>query len=403
MQANKAYIVNLRLVTLLMLSVCALPVQAGSWRGYIAAQERFFFDDPADPRQHGNNFSIAAQPEYYHDWADGKQSLTFTPFVRYDQGDDERTHADIRELAWGYVARDYEWTVGISKVFWGVTEAQHLVDIINQTDLVEEPDGEEKLGQPMINLSLIRDWGTVGVFVLPGFRERTFAGVNGRPRIIPRVEKNLTSYESSREDEHVDVAVRWSHAIGDMDIGLSWFHGTSRDPLLFPSTTDSGEIVLAPFYQIIDQAGLDVQLTKGNWLWKLEAINRDGNYDKFRAATAGFEYTFYGIFETIADVGLVMEYLYDSRGVLATTPFEDDLLTGLRFTFNDAQSTDALLGAIKDKDDDSYLITLEANRRLGDNWKMSLQASKFIVDGLDQSLQSFAEDDYLQLELAYYF
>jgi hypothetical protein len=403
MQANKAYIVNLRLVTLLLLSVCALPVQAGSWRGYIAAQERFFFDDPADPRQHGNNFSIAAQPEYYHDWADGKQSLTFTPFVRYDQGDDERTHADIRELAWGYVARDYEWTVGISKVFWGVTEAQHLVDIINQTDLVEEPDGEEKLGQPMINLSLIRDWGTVGVFVLPGFRERTFAGVNGRPRIIPRVEKNLTSYESSREDEHVDVAVRWSHAIGDMDIGLSWFHGTSRDPLLFPSTTDSGEIVLAPFYQIIDQAGLDVQLTKGNWLWKLEAINRDGNYDKFRAATAGFEYTFYGIFETIADVGLVMEYLYDSRGVLATTPFEDDLLTGLRFTFNDAQSTDALLGAIKDKDDDSYLITLEANRRLGDNWKMSLQASKFIVDGLDQSLQSFAEDDYLQLELAYYF
>lgn len=403
MQANKAYIVNLRLVTLLLLSVCALPVQAGSWRGYIAAQERFFFDDPADPRQHGNNFSIAAQPEYYHDWADGKQSLTFTPFVRYDQGDDERTHADIRELAWGYVARDYEWTVGISKVFWGVTEAQHLVDIINQTDLVEEPDGEEKLGQPMINLSLIRDWGTVGVFVLPGFRERTFAGVNGRPRIIPRVEKNLTSYESSREDEHVDVAVRWSHAIGDMDIGFSWFHGTSRDPLLFPSTTDSGEIVLAPFYQIIDQAGLDVQLTKGNWLWKLEAINRDGNYDKFRAATAGFEYTFYGIFETIADVGLVMEYLYDSRGVLATTPFEDDLLTGLRFTFNDAQSTDALLGAIKDKDDDSYLITLEANRRLGDNWKMSLQASKFIVDGLDQSLQSFAEDDYLQLELAYYF
>jgi hypothetical protein len=188
-----------------------------------------------------------------------------------------------------------------------------------------------------------------------------------------------------------------------MDIGLSWFHGTSRDPLLFPATTDAGEIVLAPFYQIIDQAGLDVQLTKGNWLWKLEAINRDGNYERFRRATGGFEYTFYGIFETIADLGLVMEYLYDSRGELATTPFEDDFLTGLRFTFNDAQSTDALVGAIKDKDDSSYLITLEANRRLGENWKLSLQASKFIVDGLDQSLKSFAEDDFLQLDLAYYF
>ena len=59
----------------------------------------------------------------------------------------------------------------------------------------EELDQEEKLGQPMINLALIRDWGTVGLFVLPGFRERTFAGVHGRPRIIPRVEKNLTAYE----------------------------------------------------------------------------------------------------------------------------------------------------------------------------------------------------------------
>ena len=392
----------LRVTVLSLLLAVNLPAQAVSWRGFVAVQERFFFDEPADPRQHGNNFSVSAQPELYHEWADGKQSLTFVPFARLDQGDDERTHADIRELAWGYVARDYEWTVGISKVFWGVTEAQHLVDIINQTDLVEELDGEEKLGQPMVNLSLIRDWGTVALFVLPGFRERTFAGVDGRPRIIPRVEKNLTSYESSQQEKHVDFAVRWSHYFGDMDIGLSWFHGTSRDPLLFPATYN-GEIVLAPFYQIIDQAALDVQLTKGNWLWKLEAINRDGDYDKFRAVTGGFEYTFYGLFDTPADLGLVVEYLYDSRGELATTPFQDDFMTGLRFTFNDAQSTDALLGAIKDTHDDSFLVSLEANRRLGDSWKLSLQASKFIVDGLDQSLKSFAEDDFVQLELAYYF
>lgn len=391
-----------RYIVLLAMLTLALPVQAFSWRGFVAAQERVFLDPPADPRQHGNNFSVSAQPELYHEWADGRQSLVFVPFARIDQGDDERSHADIRELAWGYVARDYEWTVGISKVFWGVTEAQHLVDIINQTDLVEELDGEEKLGQPMINLSLIQDWGTLGLFVLPGFRERTFAGVEGRPRIIPPIAQDLTRYESSRQDKHVDLAVRWSRAIGDVDIGLSWFHGTSRDPLLLPAN-DDGEIVLSPFYQLIDQAGLDVQLTRGSWLLKLEAINRDGNYEKFHAATGGFEYTFYGLFETPADLGLVMEYLYDSRGELATTPFEDDLMTGLRFTFNDVQSTDALLGFIRDRHDDSFLITLEANRRLGDSWKLSLQASKFMVDGLDQSLKSFAEDDYMQVELGYYF
>ncbi len=387
---------------LCLLMAMSSPAMAVSWRGNVTIQERFFFEDPADPRQHGNNFSIAAQPEMYHEWDEGKQTFTFIPFARWDQGDEKRTHADIRELAWSYIARDYEWTVGISKVYWGVTEARHIADIINQTDLVEDFDQEEKLGQPMINLTLIRDWGNLDLFVLPGFRERTFAGVKGRPRIIPRVERNLTSYESSQEDKHVDAAIRWSDAIGDMDIGLYWFHGTSREPILSPAEYN-GEIVLAPFYQIIDQAGLDVQLTKGNWLWKLEAINLDGNYVRYRQATGGFEYTFYGIAETTADIGLVVEYLYDSRGELATTPFEDDFLTGLRLTLNDEQSTDLLLGVIKDRHDDSYLFSLEGSRRIGSSWVLSIQGSKFLVDGLDQSLKSFAEDDFLQIELGYYF
>ncbi len=387
----------------IVLAVLSSPVlaQTVSWRGNITVQERLFFDEPTDPRQHGNNASISAQPEMYKEWDDAKQNISFIPFVRLDQGDDERTHADIRELSWSYIARDYEWTVGLSKVYWGVTEARHIVDIINQTDLIEDFDQEDKLGQPMVKLALIRDWGTVDLFVLPGFRERTFAGVKGRPRVIPRVEKNLTSYESSQEDKHVDLAVRWSHAIGDMDIGLSWFRGTSREPLLSPARYN-GEIVLQPFYQIIDQPGLDMQLTRGSWLWKLEAISLNGNYAKYRRATGGFEYTFYGVVGS-ADLGLVMEYLYDSRGELATTPFEDDFMMGLRLTLNDEQSTDALLGVIKDAKDDSYLISLEANRRIGDSWKLSIQASKFLIDGLDQSLKSFAQDDFLQIELGYYF
>jgi len=383
---------------LLPLSSSAQPA---SWRGNVTLQERLFFDDPSDPRQHGNNASISIQPEMYKEWDDAKQNISFIPFARLDQGDDERTHADIRELSWSYIARDYEWTVGISKVYWGVTEARHLVDIINQSDLIEDFDQEDKLGQPMARLALIRDWGTVDLFVLPGFRERTFAGVKGRPRIIPRVEKKLTEYESSQEEKHVDLAARWSHAIGDMDIGLSWFRGTSREPILNPARYN-GEFVLAPFYQLINQAGLDVQLTRGSWLWKLEAINLDGNFVKYKRATGGFEYTFYGVVGS-ADLGLVMEYLYDSRGELATTPFEDDYMTGLRLTLNDAQSTDALLGVITDADDDSYLISLEANRRIGDSWKLSIQASKFIIDGLDQSLLSFSKDNLLQVELGYYF
>ncbi len=72
----------------------------------------------------------------------------------------QSTHWDIRELSWIHVGNGWESRVGIRKVFWGVTEGRHLVDIINQTDQVDQVDGEEKLGQPMINLSTVRDWGS---------------------------------------------------------------------------------------------------------------------------------------------------------------------------------------------------------------------------------------------------
>ena len=59
---------------------------------------------------------------------------------------DQRTHGDIRELAYVHArVMIGSFVVGIRKEFWGVTEFQHLVDVINQTDGVEDFDGEDKL------------------------------------------------------------------------------------------------------------------------------------------------------------------------------------------------------------------------------------------------------------------
>jgi hypothetical protein len=130
-------------------------------------QQRSFLSDPLDPRQHNHYASFSVEPELYHSWDNDKQSFTLQPFHRHDQHDEKRTHSDIRELSWLKVFDDWELTVGISKVYWGVTETQHLVDIINQTDQVENIDSEDKLGQPMIRFSTERDWGVLDFFILP--------------------------------------------------------------------------------------------------------------------------------------------------------------------------------------------------------------------------------------------
>ena len=387
----------------LLLFWISFTSQAGEWSGNVSGEVRAFANDPLDTRQADNNFSLSLQPEYYTGWDDGHQGFTFVPFVRWDQNDEQRSHADIRELTWLKAADNWELRVGLRKVFWGVTESQHLVDIINQTDLVEAPDGEEKLGQPMINLALIRDWGTLDLFVLPGFRERTFPGEEGRLRSSPPVDTDQARYESSDKAQHIDYAARWARILGDWDVGLSYFNGTSRDPVFTSGLDNKGQPVLIPTYLLIEQWGLDVQATLNNWLWKLETIHRSGQGKAYTALTAGFEYTFVGISETDMDLGVISEVLYDDRGNTALTPFADDLMLGARLTLNDEQSTEFLLGMIVDSNDDSRLLTLESSRRLGAAWKISLQGQAFMGIKNTDILAGMRKDDYLQLDLTRYF
>lgn len=376
---------------------------AGEWSGHIAVETRHFIQDGADPAQDSHNLSITALPEYFHAWNHGADSLTFTPFIRIDSDDSERSHTDIRELKWTHVADAWETDLGISKVFWGVTESQHLVDIINQSDLVENLDGEDKLGQAMLRFSTAQDWGIVDLFVLPGFRERTFPGRRGRLRNIPHVDTRQSQYESSRKEKHIDWAVRWSHTVDIWDIGVSHFSGTGRDPVLNIGRDGNGNIVLIPFYEQIRQTGLDVQATVDEWLLKLELISRDGLAGRYIASTAGFEYTLYGIHDSTHDLGLLAEYLYDERGRDAPTLFEDDLFLGARWVWNDEPDTQWLFGIIQDANSSERIVRIEGSRRIGSNLKLSVEAQFFSNIPATSGFSVFNREDVIQAELAYFF
>ncbi len=381
----------------------SFSVTAGQWSGYLGTEFRYFTQDPRDPRQHDENLSLVFEPEYYHEWDKGTQSLAFVPFFRLDQHDNERTHFDIRELTWLKAAENWELRVGLRKVFWGVTEFQHLVDIINQTDLVENIDTEDKLGQPMINLALINDWGTVDLFIMPYFRERTFPGIEGRPRNQPVVDEGLSKYESSAKEKHIDFAVRYSNYFGDWDVGVAHFYGTSRDPRSILTMNSSGAPVLTPFYDIINQTSIDLQATKGDMLWKLEALHRSGQGETYNAVAGGFEYTFVGIFDSVIDLGVLGEYHYDGRGEDALTFFEDDIATGMRFAFNDAQSSEALVGLIWDRNTGGKFLNIEASRRIGNDWMLEMESRLLFSQSPSDPAFAISRDDYLELFLNYNF
>jgi hypothetical protein len=386
------------------LGVMSGLAKLGEWTGYVAFEGRSFPDHPTFGSQTGGGEgSLVLEPEYYRSLGDGSQSFTFRPFARFDSADSKRTHMDIRELFWRKAASDWELLVGISRVFWGVTESQHLVDIINQVDLVEDIDGEAKLGQPMARLSLVRTWGIVDLYVLPGSRERTYPGADGRLRPVLPVNTDDPIYAGGAGKGHVDLAARWSQSVGLFDVGVSHFWGTTREPRLVPQIGDTGKPELVPLYELINQTGLDLQATLGSWLWKLEAIRRDGQGPTFGAFTGGFEYTFWNLAGSGLDVGLLSEYLWDERGADGATPYQNDLFIGTRLALNDAQSTQILAGLIEDLDGRGTSYLIEASRRIGTEWVVETTVRGFSGIPPTDPLAPFNADSYLQISLQRHF
>ncbi len=480
------------LLAALAAPVLAFKIEEVNFDTTFGLQTRVFDNNPISPVQRRHEFlSAFFEQEISYQWNGGLDSWVFTPYfmiTRYedpmkiehdgyvpfvvpipviDFGDTRtahRSYGDVREFLWTHIADSRTWEVrtGIGQVFWGVAESQHLVDVINQKDLRADIDGEVKLGQPMINLTLIRSWGNLDFFVLPGFRERVYQENVGRlgpvlltnpylpiaqinatnPNPAYMVRDDKVAYESGAEELHTDAAFRWSHSVGVNDIGLSWFQGTNREPVLYqiiseklnvaPPVTDFASEpsvrYITPYYEQMTQFGVDYQATLGNWLLKFEGIYRDsdslktpakdaasGKTDNFTtdytAVTAGFEYTITNIFDSPASVGLILEYLWDSREFETTHPYQDDVFAGIRYTHTSTSDPSILLGLIQDMELDSYVVILETSRRIAKSSKiifeiMSARADKDAPTKLKQGFDAtafIANEDHARLAWETYY
>jgi hypothetical protein len=370
--------------------------------GFIGIDYRFFPEQGLYAGQKQHYPSIALQPEIYQEWSGGEQSLVFTGFARLDQHDKKRSHWDIREFYWQFFKDNWELSLGLKQIFWGVTESNHLVDIINQTDFVEGVDVKDKLGQPMIHLSYFSNWGTLDLFLLLYFRPRHFPSNAGRLWAPILVNPNDQQYESSAKNKRLDGAIRWSHTINQFDIGLSHFYGTNREPRFVPVINDALGPRVSLYYEIIHQSGLDIQITFDDMLWKIEMIHRTSNSQTITALTIGGEYTLRNIYQSGIDVSLLGEYLFDHRGSETPNGLNDDVFFGSRIIVNDIQSTQFLIGAIIDRKNGGKLFRLEGSRRIGYSWMVELEI-RFLNNISNKELLYFIrKDTFVQFTLEKY-
>ncbi len=380
--------------------------------GSLDIDGRWYPQLQAHPEQRTHASGLAVEPKL-HFRGEGDWSFTLAPFFRYDGADSRRTHADLREaylLVFGEAGEgEWELRLGVDRVFWGVTESQHLVDIINQTDLVEHPNKETKLGQPMAHLTLSAEWGILEFFALTYHRARTFPGLHGRLRSSILIDDEHVSYKSAAQEWRVDLAARYSHSFGPFDLGVSVFDGTSREPYIMPHLDSLGRLSLRQHYEKIRQVSVDAQLTIESWLFKLEALQREGARnlqgvkEDFAAFVVGGEYTFNSVFGSAADLGLLAEWNYDERRERSNSEFQNDFFFAVRLGLNDAQSTELIAGVLADADHTTRTMSIELRRRLSDQWSMKLESIILMDVDEEDIIHDTRRDSFVALNVTYNF
>lgn len=396
---------------LLSLWMSTGATQAGDWntqwQGNIQLQNRSFFHGPTGAQRDQFQYSYAVAPQLRSIALSGDQIITGKLFYRKDFTDDVRTHWDIRELKFDQRMDDTVITWGVDRVFWGKTESQNLVDVINQYDGVEGAFTEEKLGQPMIRVRHIAESGVLEAYYLPYSRQATYAGSHGRLRTKPGIDGDHAQYRQGTKQWYPGVALRWEPDMHELDIGLSMFHGLSREPPFTP-IDHNGESRFAPVYSAITQIGLDIQYVADQTLYKLEGIYRRGQLDlalfkrNYAAVTLGLEHTIGGFLQGPGDFGLIIEYNRDGLGKRSINILEDDVVLGLRYSLNDVADTYLLATVALDRIFDSRLYNVKLTRRVGESLKLSVELFVPTLNDDKELIYGYRRDAVATTSISYY-
>lgn len=336
------------------------PIQLSGWleaevrlfpqAGLYAPQRQVY------PALGGELRLAGALGERKHRWA-------ITGFARGDVDDRHRSHVELREASWTWQPGAWQLRGGMLMEFWGVTESNRLVDVVNQRDQREAPDADAKLGQPGIAWTGRAAAGTLEILALAYHRPLAFGFDNGRFRPPPTFV-SAPDYESAAGRRRVDWAGRWSTRARALDIGLSHFWGTSREPAF------RGDETPRPRYSVMHQTGLDAQLTLGALLMKVEAIHRHEDGHAFGAVTTGGEYALGNVAGTGGDIVVYAELALDQRRARTLTGLDRDLFLAARWSPNDEAGTELTVGGTLDLARGAHVVRIEGSRRWSGNWRL---------------------------------
>ena len=347
------------------------------------------------------------------------------PRFRLGVTDSEYNFVSFDDVYGEYIADQFEVRAGFQTYFWGAVESFNIVDVLNQKDYVIdffEPK-TNKIGEPAIRARMLVGEHRFEFYYFPYF---TPANLPNKVNPLNPFEGRLDFsddpfYTNASKRLRQQFALRWDHTIGSADIGLAYFNGYERFPVINQAP---GAMEADTLYYEMQQVSGDIQISLGNWLLKGEvlylntgiagsfasdSILPDGNVvrrdlvpDNLTAVVGGFEYTFFRVLGQ-SDLGVIVEYLYNSqqdRDAVGFRPFENDVFAALRWSRNNPGDGELLAGLILDVRNQTRLLRVEYEERFFDQIKL---------EAIYEHIQAASEDpiallnnaDRLAIQLSY--
>ena len=280
-------------------------------------------------------------------------------------------------------------------------EAWNPVDIINQSDFVEDFQGEVKLGQPGSLVTLQLDKATVSFFATGVARGRRFGRDDDRLRVLPAAVIDQ-QFDGGRWSP--TGAVRAEMPIGPVNVAVSQFLGTAREPVLTPVIGPAGLAGFRAFYDQISQTSVEADLVLGDSVIKTEFIHQRTDQGTSWGGGVGIETSFNKIAGGPGDPTVYAEAYADSRShEAALTPFQRDVFLGARYTLNDTRDTLLELRHTHDLEWRSDLLELRASRRVFEDMVFTFSVLKAANAARDPALSSLGRDTQVKLRLARFF
>ena len=272
------------------------------------------------------------------------------------------SNINFNEAYLDYSLSDMNVLIGNNIIFWGKNEFFNPVDVINSKDFSSGLAIGKKIGQPMINLKKYLSSSELDFYILP-----SQSNIYPKSDIRSQQSLNISSsnlYSKGADNNNIGIALRWSGYLNEYDYGLSYYKGNTKDPA-FNVVSNT----LVPNYSEITQIGLDLQATKGDYLFKGEIISRSNQYnangliEEYHGSILGIEHSLYGVFEKNWDLANIIEYSSDSRGSKSHHGFQNDLFYGARLVLNDIEDTQYFLSIQSDLEKNSRALTFNYESR----------------------------------------